>query len=162
MRKTTKMKARTRQVLAQDLQPGDLIEFTGEWHSVHSARPYSDTDTDISISLGSSLSVSRITRGADEVIEAVDPTTVRLSKAQVACLRLAAAGRLQFIPSNRDWAPHYAAHADMFETYAGGRRSNRTLAGTALYDLGFLDFARDTRKVVRTVAADRWLAAHPE
>lgn len=161
MRKPVKMKARPKQVRAQDLQPGDLVMFAGEWSAVHEIRPYSDTDTDLSIQLGSPLSVGRICWGAEELIEIVDPATVRLSKAQAEFLRLADADRIRFAPSNHDYAAPSHAHHDMFETYVGGRKSNRTIAGTALYYLGFIDAGRDTRKVVLTKAADRWLAAHP-
>lgn len=84
----------------------------------------------------------------------------KLTKAQAEFLRLVEAGRVSFTPSNHEWAAPSVAHRDMFLTFANGRKSNRTLAGTAVFHMDLIDIV-GRREVALTEAGRDWLAAHP-
>lgn len=165
MRNVATMKAKTQTLAPAAIQPGMLVKTGDAWEAVALA-PYAHARSGqqvVTLFLGgTSLETRKITDAADTTREVVaDPATVRLSKAQATLLRLIAAGRVSFSPSNHSYVAPSHAHRDMFETYVGGRKSNRTLAGMALYELGMIDFDRSTRRIETTVAADTWLAAHP-
>lgn len=165
MRNATKMKAKIQTMAPANIQPGMLVKIGDYWETA-SLAPYAHVrggQQAVALFLGgTSLEVRKVVDAADTTREVVaDPATVRLSKAQATLLRLIAAGRVSFSPGNHGYVAPSHAHNDMFETYVGGRKSNRTLAGTALYELGMIDLDRSTRKIEITIAADIWLATHP-
>lgn len=166
MRNVATMKAKTQIMAPADIQPGMLVKIGDAWEAV-AVAPYAHTNRSgqqvVTLFLGgTTLGVRKITDGADSEREAVaDSATVRLSKAQAALLRKIVAGLVSFVPSNHDHVAPSHAHRDMFITSKGGRKSNCTLSGVALYELGMIDYDRRTRKIETTTAADIWLAAHP-
>lgn len=161
MRKIATMKAKSQQVRTDSLVAGDLVQFSGEWLALADAPAPAWAEGTFALPIDVVGRPYTITLDADTPIEAVRPEAVRLSKAQAEFLRLVAAGRIHFAPSNHDYVAPSHAHRDMFTTYKGGRKSNRTLAGEALFQLGLINIDRTNRKVLLTKAAERWLAAHP-
>jgi hypothetical protein len=88
------------------------------------------------------------------------PALPKLNKAQAEFMRMVQAKQISFVPTNREWAAPSHAHRDMFVSFQGMRKSNRTIVGTAVFHMDLIDI-EGRSKIVLTELGLAWLAAHP-
>jgi hypothetical protein len=148
-------------VSAQDVPVNALVNVVDEeWAPVLNTA--TTEDGRVIITYSNSHTTNKLFRRVGQTIRVMAGADVKLTAAQAALLRQVQAELVHFRPGNLDWAPGYAARADMFELMVGGKTRNRTASGVALDAVGFLAYSRNAYYIVGlTEPAKQWLAAHP-
>lgn len=152
------------EMVAEDVRPGMLVKSQADdnlWYEVGGVMLRGDR---VSITLITSGSAWTTDYALDAPMTAIDPASMKLTKAQEATLRLAAEGILHHTPSNADWAPRHAWRGRVFTGRAkqyGFKSDIHTQSANSLDDLGMLNVPATRGAVAPSGAGAAWLAAHP-